>query len=58
MHTVTACVIHQQDPILGRESADKRGALDVFGAVRDLFLKTFYCLATISCSKLLLFENQ
>ena len=36
----------QQDPILGRESADNRGALDVSGAVRDLFLKTFHCFAS------------
>ena len=41
---------------MGIESADKGGALDVLGAVRDLCLETFYCLATstnlVTCSKL------
>ena len=30
-----------EDPVLGIESADKGGALDILGAARDLCLKAF-----------------
>ena len=45
-------VIYQQDPITGTASVDKGEVLGVLEATRDLCLKTFYCLATISCFKL------
>ena len=44
--------IRRQDLFFGIASVDKGGALDVSGAARDLRLKIFDCLATISSSKL------
>ena len=39
-------------PSLGYSVSRHGGSLDVLGAATDLCLKTFYCLATISCFKL------